>query len=81
MGPASGLTDITGGFGRRTLDRPAKQNDRNGPVRAEIRNFLITWNKEPAARAIIVTGSKGRAFSICRYLEDTQNTKGWNEGA
>lgn len=75
------LTDITDGIGTIILNRPVKLNAWDAPMRAEIRDILLAWNKDPAVRAVIVTGASERAFSAGQDLEETEKIKGWDEGA
>ena len=74
------LADITDGIGTITLNRPAKLNAWDGPMRDQIREVLLAWNTDEAVRAVIVTGSDGRAFSAGQDLEETEKIKGWAEG-
>lgn len=79
--PDSVLTDITDGIGTITLNRPAKLNAWDGPMRERVRQALVAWNTDPAVRAIIVTGADGRAFSAGQDLEETEKIEGWDQGA
>ncbi|HSF96506.1 MAG TPA: enoyl-CoA hydratase/isomerase family protein [Thermohalobaculum sp.] len=75
------LTDIADGIGTITLNRPAKLNAWDGPMRDEVRRVLLAWNTDPAVKAIIVTGADHRAFSAGQDLEETEKIQGWDEGA
>src|ERR1043165_4276247 len=56
------LTGIAGGIGTITLNKPWKLNAWDTPMRAEITAQLNDWNRDPAVRAVIMTGAGERAF-------------------
>ena len=51
------LTDITGGIGTITLNKPWKLNAWDTPMRAEITAVLTGWNRDAAVKAVILTGA------------------------
>ena len=57
------LTDISGGIGTITLNKPWKLNAWDTPMRAEITAVLTGWNRDPAVKAVVLTGAGERAFS------------------
>ena len=59
------LTDVTGGIGTVTLNKPWKLNAWDTPMRAEITAVLNGWNRDPAVKAVIMTG-RGRARVLRR---------------
>lgn len=74
------LTDITNGIGTVTLNRPAKFNAWDTPMRAELQAVLEDWNKRPEVRAIILTGAGDRAFSAGQDLDETKKFQGGAQG-
>jgi enoyl-CoA hydratase/carnithine racemase len=56
------LTDITGGIGTITLNKPWKLNAWDTPMRAEITALLREWNRDPAVCAVIMTGEGANWF-------------------
>ena len=63
------LTDTSGGIGTITLNKPWKLNAWDTPMRAEITAQLNEWNRDPAVRAVIMTGAGERAFCAGQDLE------------
>ena len=60
------LTDIVDGVGTLTLNRPAKLNAWDTPMRAAMSAVPKAWNDERAERAVILIGAGDRAFSAAR---------------
>lgn len=75
------LTDISDGIGTITLNKPAKLNAWDGPMRADVQTILEEWNTREDVRAIIVTGSGDGAFSAGQDLDETEKFKSGDEGA
>jgi len=75
------LTDISDGIGTITLNKPAKLNAWDGPMRAGVQAILEEWNIREDVRAIIVTGSGDGAFSAGQDLDETEKFKSGDEGA
>ena len=75
------LTDITGGIGTVTLNKPWKLNAWDTPMRAEITAVLTGWNRDPAVKAVILTGAGERAFCAGQDLEETEKFQSGHEGA
>jgi enoyl-CoA hydratase len=75
------LTEITGGVGTVTLNKPAKLNAWDTPMRAELRAVLEDWNKRADVRAIILTGAGERAFSAGQDLDETEKFKSGSDGS
>src|ERR1043165_8691131 len=75
------LTDITGGIGTITLNKPWKLNAWDTPMRAEITAQLNDWNRDPAVRAVIMTGAGERAFCAGQDLQETEKFQSGHEGA
>lgn len=74
------LTDISDGIGTITLNKPAKLNAWDGPMRANVQAILEEWNTREDVRAIIVTGSGDGAFSAGQDLDETEKFKSGEEG-
>lgn len=74
------LTEIKNGVATLTLNRPAKLNAWDTPMRAEVSTHLEAWNKDPKVRAVILTGAGDRAFSAGQDLDETQKIKGGTDG-
>jgi enoyl-CoA hydratase/carnithine racemase len=74
------LTGISNGIGTATLNRPAKLNAWDTPMRMELAATLEEWNKNPQVRAIILTGAGDRAFSAGQDLDETQKFQGAAQG-
>src|SRR6478672_11169146 len=75
------LTDIIGSIGTITLNKPWKLNAWDTPMRAEITAQLNDWNRDPAVRAVIMTGAGERAFCAGQDLEETEKFQSGHEGA
>src|SRR5256886_15643111 len=75
------LTDITGGLGTVTLNKPWKLNAWDTPMRAEITALLKDWNSDPAVKAVVMTGAGERAFCAGQGLEGTEKFPSRNDGA
>jgi enoyl-CoA hydratase/carnithine racemase len=58
------------GVGLIRLNRPHKLNAWNGAMREEIMAALLSFDAEPAVRAIVMTGAGERAFSAGQDLEE-----------
>ena len=56
-------------IGTITLNKPWKLNAWDTPMRAEITAQLNDWNRDPAVRAVIMTGAGERAFCAGQDLE------------
>jgi enoyl-CoA hydratase len=74
------LTEIKNGVATITLNRPAKLNAWDTPMRAEICMHLESWNRSAGVRAVILTGAGDRAFSAGQDLDETQKIKGGADG-
>ena len=55
------LTDVSGGIGTLTLNRPEKLNAYTTEMGEEVTAVLRAWRDDPAVRAVILTGA-GRGF-------------------
>ena len=55
------LTDVAGGVGTLTLNRPEKLNAYTTEMGDEVTAALRAWREDPAVRAVILTGA-GRGF-------------------
>jgi enoyl-CoA hydratase/carnithine racemase len=75
------MTEVTGGIGTVTLNKPWKLNAWDTPMRAEISAVLNDWNRDPAIKAVIMTGAGERAFCAGQDLEETEKFQSGNEGA
>src|SRR5437763_15894364 len=75
------MTDVTGGIGTVTLNKPWKLNAWDTPMRAEITALLSDWNRDPAVRAVIMTGAGERAFCAGQDPEETEKFQSGHEGA
>jgi len=75
------MTEVTGGIGTVTLNKPWKLNAWDTPMRAEIGAVLNDWNRDPAVKAVIMTGAGDRAFCAGQDLEETEKFQSGNEGA
>ncbi len=75
------ITEVTGGIGTVTLNKPWKLNAWDTPMRAEISAVLNGWNSDPAVKAIILTGAGERAFCAGQDLEETEKFQSGSEGA
>jgi enoyl-CoA hydratase/carnithine racemase len=75
------ITDVASGIGTVTLNKPWKLNAWDTPMRAEITAVLLDWNRDPAIRSVIMTGSGERAFCAGQDLEETEKFQSGHEGA
>lgn len=75
------LTDVSDGIGTATLNKPAKLNAWDTPMRVELAQVLGDWNGRADIRAIILTGSGERAFSAGQDLDETEKFKSGGEGS
>lgn len=75
------LTEISGGIGTITLNKPEKLNAWDTPMRAELQAVLEAWNRDPQVRAIILTGAGDRAFSAGQDLDETEKFKSGDDGS
>src|SRR5256885_13127380 len=75
------MTDVTGSIGTVTLNKPWKLNAWDTPMRTEITALLKDWNRDPAVKAVIMTGAGERAFCAGQDLEETEKFQSGNEGA
>src|ERR1700738_550135 len=75
------MTDVTGGIATVTLNKPWKLNAWDTPMRAEIGAVLGDWNRDPAVKAVIMTGAGDRAFCAGQDLEETEEFQSGGEGA
>ena len=75
------LTDISDGLATLTLNKPAKLNAWDTPMRAEIATILKGWNGDGSVRAVIVTGAGKRAFSAGQDLDETEKFSSGSDGA
>jgi 2-(1,2-epoxy-1,2-dihydrophenyl)acetyl-CoA isomerase len=62
------LTDVDGGIGTLTLNRPEKLNAYTTEMGEEVTAVLRAWRDDPAVRAVVVTGA-GRGFCAGVDLE------------
>ena len=81
MSNAAILTGVSGGIGTVTLNKPWKLNAWDTPMRAEVGAALNDWNRDPAVKAIIMTGAGDRAFCAGQDLEETEKFQSGHEGA
>ncbi len=81
MSNAAVMTDVTGGIGTVTLNKPWKLNAWDTPMRAEISAVLRDWNRNSAVKAVIMTGAGERAFCAGQDLEETEKFQSGHEGA
>ena len=81
MSNAAVITDVTGGIGTVTLNKPWKLNAWDTPMRAEISAVLRDWNHDSAVKAVIMTGAGERAFCAGQDLEETEKFQSGHEGA
>src|SRR6266853_5354528 len=75
------MTEVTGGIGTVTLNKPWKLNAWDTPMRAGITAVLNDWNSDPAVKAVIMTGAGERAFCAGQDLEETEKFQSGTEGA
>jgi len=75
------LTDVSDGLATLTLNKPAKLNAWDTPMRAEIAAILKDWNRDGSVRAVIVTGAGERAFSAGQDLDETEKFASGDDGA
>src|SRR5262245_2280695 len=75
------LSDISDGLATLTLNKPAKLNAWDTPMRAEIARLLREWNAQERVRAVIVTGAGDRAFSAGQDLVETEKSQSGSDGA
>lgn len=66
------LTDIREQTAIITLNRPEVLNAWHTEMRDELRTALITFDENPAVRAIVLTGAGDRAFSAGQDLNETK---------
>jgi enoyl-CoA hydratase len=81
MSNAAILTEVSGGIGTVTLNKPWKLNAWDTPMRAEVAAALNDWNRDPDVKAIILTGAGDRAFCAGQDLEETEKFQSGHEGA
>lgn len=81
MNNAAVITEVTEGIGTVTLNKPWKLNAWDTPMRAEITAVLKDWNRNPAVKAVIMTGAGERAFCAGQDLEETEKFQSGHEGA
>jgi len=74
-------TEVTGGIGTVTLNKPWKLNAWDTPMRAKITTVLNDWNSDPAVKAVIMTGAGELAFCAGQDLEETEKFQSGSEGA
>jgi enoyl-CoA hydratase/carnithine racemase len=75
------LSDVSGGLGTITLNRPHKLNAWDTPMRAEMSQILREWNRDERVRAVILTGAGERAFSAGQDLDETEKFQSGDDGA
>jgi enoyl-CoA hydratase/carnithine racemase len=75
------IVDVTEGIGTVTLNKPWKLNAWDTPMRAEISEVLVEWNRDDKVRAVILTGTGERAFCAGQDLEETEKFQSGSEGA
>ena len=75
------ITEVAGGIGTVTLNKPWKLNAWDTPMRAEITAVLNGWNRDSAVKAVIMTGAGERAFCAGQDLEETEKFQSGSEGA
>lgn len=73
--------DISDGLAMLTLNKPAKLNAWDTPMRAEIAGLLREWNVDQRVGAVIVTGAGDRAFSAGQDLDETEKFQSGSDGA
>ncbi len=74
------LTNIANGVATATLNRPAKLNAWDTPMRLELAELLDKWNTQPDVRAIVLTGAGDGAFSAGQDLDETQKFQDGAQG-
>ena len=74
------LVEISDGVGVATLNKPAKLNAWDGPMRDRLKAVLEDFNADASVRAIILTGSGDRAFSAGQDLGETKEFKSGDDG-
>jgi len=75
------IVEVTAGIGTIRLNKPWKLNAWDTPMRAEIADVLVAWNRDEAIRAVILTGTGERAFCAGQDLEETEKFQSGSEGA
>src|SRR5215470_12564087 len=75
------LSDVSDGLATLTLNKPAKLNAWDTPMRAEIALMLREWNADQGVRAVIVTGAGPRAFCAGQDLDETEKFQSGHDGA
>jgi enoyl-CoA hydratase len=75
------ITEISDGIGTLRLNKPGKLNAWDTPMRADVRDVLIDWNRDDRVQAIILTGTGERAFCAGQDLEETEKFQSGSEGA
>lgn len=75
------LTTVTEGIATLTLNKPAKLNAWDTPMRAEVAAALRAWNRDTGIGAVILTGAGERAFSAGQDLDETEKFQSGGQGA
>ena len=75
------LTEVGGGIGTITLNKPEKLNAWDGAMRADLQAVLESWNRDADVRAVILTGAGDRAFSAGQDLDETEKFKSGDDGS
>ena len=74
------LVETADGIGTLPLNRPAKLNAWDTPMRVEISARLAELNADDAVRVIVITGAGARAFSAGQDLAETKEFQSGEEG-
>lgn len=72
------IYEVSEGVATLTLNRPDRLNTISGPMLAQLTQFLVKANEDPAVRVVILTGT-GRAF--CAGLDLVDATQGSGIGS
>ena len=74
------LVEVADGVGTLTLNRPAKLNAWDTPMRQEVSARLAELDADETVRAVVVTGAGERAFSAGQDLAETKEFSSGEEG-
>lgn len=74
------LVAVADGIGTLTLNRPAKLNAWDTPMRQEVSARLAELNADDAVRVVVITGAGPRAFSAGQDLAETKEFSSGEEG-
>ena len=74
------LVAVADGIGTLTLNRPARLNAWDTPMREELAARLAELNADDAVRVVVITGAGERAFSAGQDLGETKDMASGEEG-